>query len=114
MSKDSKDYSQYFNGSFKLREQDESHTKFRLNGREIHVHSSPDYKDGKQRGKNDIEVHYDYLVPEEMKNFGKGKLYLITTYGCQMNEHDTETMKGMLEELGYQSTESREQADVIL
>jgi len=114
MGKDTKDYSQYFNGSFKLREQDESHTKFRLNGREIHVHSSPDYKDGKQRGKNEIEVHYDYQIPEDMKSFGKGKFYLITTYGCQMNEHDTETMKGLLEELGFQSTESREQADVIL
>lgn len=114
MSKDAKDYSQYFNGSFKLREQDESHTKFRLNGREVHVHSSPDYKDGKQRGKNEIEVHYDYHIPDDMKSFGKGKFYLITTYGCQMNEHDTETMKGLLEELGYQSTESREQADVIL
>lgn len=114
MSKNAKDYSQYFDGSFKLREQDESHTKFRLNGREIHVHSSPDYKDGKMRGKNEIEVHYDYHIPEEMKSFGKGKFYLITTYGCQMNEHDTETMRGLLEELGYQSTESREQADVIL
>jgi tRNA-2-methylthio-N6-dimethylallyladenosine synthase len=109
-----KDYSQYFNGSFKLREQDDNHTKFRLNGREVNVHSSPDYKDGKQRGKNEIVIHYDNLIPEEMKNLGKGKFYLITTYGCQMNEHDTETMKGMLEELGFQSTEDKEQADVIL
>ncbi len=114
MSKDAKDYSQYFDGSFKLREQDESHTKFRLNGREVHVHSSPDYKDGKTRGKNEIEVHYDYHIPEEMRSFGQGKFYLITTYGCQMNEHDTETMRGLLEELGYRSTDSREQADVIL
>ena len=25
----------------------------------------------------------------------------MTTFGCQMNEHDSERMKGMLESLGY-------------
>ena len=27
--------------------------------------------------------------------------YHLTTFGCQMNEHDSERMKGMLESLGY-------------
>ena len=27
--------------------------------------------------------------------------YHLTTFGCQMNEHDSERMKGMLEALGY-------------
>ncbi|MFS0839270.1 tRNA (N6-isopentenyl adenosine(37)-C2)-methylthiotransferase MiaB [Paenibacillus sp. 1P03SA] len=74
----------------------------------------PSYKDAKQRGKENIEVLYDFNIPEEMKEFGKGKRYMIRTYGCQMNEHDTETMKGMLEELGYTSTEEKQEADVIL
>ena len=30
-----------------------------------------------------------------------GKSYHLTTFGCQMNEHDSERMKGMLEALGY-------------
>ena len=30
-----------------------------------------------------------------------GKRYHVTTFGCQMNEHDSERMKGMLESLGY-------------
>ena len=28
--------------------------------------------------------------------------YHVTTFGCQMNEHDSERMKGMLDSLGYQ------------
>jgi tRNA-2-methylthio-N6-dimethylallyladenosine synthase len=42
------------------------------------------------------------------------KRYHVTTFGCQMNEHDTERMKGMLESLGYGETESRDDADLIL
>ena len=42
------------------------------------------------------------------------KRYHLTTFGCQMNEHDSERMKGMLESLGYGEVERREQADLIL
>jgi tRNA-2-methylthio-N6-dimethylallyladenosine synthase len=40
--------------------------------------------------------------------------YHVTTFGCQMNEHDSERMKGMLESLGYEEAEARDQADLIL
>jgi tRNA-2-methylthio-N6-dimethylallyladenosine synthase len=40
--------------------------------------------------------------------------YHVTTFGCQMNEHDSERMKGMLESLGYVEAAERDQADVIL
>jgi tRNA-2-methylthio-N6-dimethylallyladenosine synthase len=42
------------------------------------------------------------------------KRYHLTTFGCQMNEHDSERMKGMLESLGYGEASDREQADLIL
>jgi tRNA-2-methylthio-N6-dimethylallyladenosine synthase len=42
------------------------------------------------------------------------KRYHLTTFGCQMNEHDSERMKGMLESLGYAEAPERAQADVIL
>src|SRR5581483_5436387 len=42
------------------------------------------------------------------------KRYHVTTFGCQMNEHDSERMKGMLESLGYAEAPEREGADVIL
>jgi tRNA-2-methylthio-N6-dimethylallyladenosine synthase len=40
--------------------------------------------------------------------------YHVTTFGCQMNEHDSERMKGMLDSLGYEECETRDQADLIL
>jgi tRNA-2-methylthio-N6-dimethylallyladenosine synthase len=40
--------------------------------------------------------------------------YHVTTFGCQMNEHDSERMKGMLDSLGYVESEEREGADLIL
>jgi tRNA-2-methylthio-N6-dimethylallyladenosine synthase len=42
------------------------------------------------------------------------KRYHLTTFGCQMNEHDSERMKGMLESLGYDEAAERDDADVIL
>ena len=42
------------------------------------------------------------------------KTYHLTTFGCQMNEHDSERMKGMLESLGYSEVAERGDADLIL
>jgi len=42
------------------------------------------------------------------------KTYHLTTFGCQMNEHDSEHMRGMLESLGYEQAPERAQAEVIL
>ncbi|HEY4897476.1 MAG TPA: tRNA (N6-isopentenyl adenosine(37)-C2)-methylthiotransferase MiaB [Solirubrobacteraceae bacterium] len=42
------------------------------------------------------------------------KSYHLTTFGCQMNEHDSERMKGMLESLGYAEARKRAEADLIL
>jgi tRNA-2-methylthio-N6-dimethylallyladenosine synthase len=42
------------------------------------------------------------------------KSFHVTTFGCQMNEHDSERMKGMLESLGYAEADSPEGADLIL
>jgi len=42
------------------------------------------------------------------------KTYHLTTFGCQMNEHDSERMKGMLDSLGYDEVPERARADLIL
>jgi len=42
------------------------------------------------------------------------KSYHLTTFGCQMNEHDSERMKGMLESLGYREASARDDAELIL
>jgi len=43
----------------------------------------------------------------------KGK-YLLRTYGCQMNEHDSERIAGLLEADGYEPTTELEEADVVM
>jgi tRNA-2-methylthio-N6-dimethylallyladenosine synthase len=42
------------------------------------------------------------------------KRYHVTTFGCQMNEHDSERMRGMLDSLGYEEADARADADLIL
>ena len=44
----------------------------------------------------------------------QGRRYHVTTFGCQMNEHDSERMKGMLDALGYVECSARTDADLIL
>jgi tRNA-2-methylthio-N6-dimethylallyladenosine synthase len=43
-----------------------------------------------------------------------GKRYHVTTFGCQMNVHDSERMRGMLDSLGYEEAEAPDDADLIL
>src|SRR5260221_4774552 len=40
--------------------------------------------------------------------------YHVTTFGCQMNTHDSERIKGMLEELGLGEAATQDDADVIV
>ena len=42
------------------------------------------------------------------------KRYFVTTFGCQMNAHDSERIKGMLEELGLGEAPAADQADVLV
>ncbi|MBA4602360.1 tRNA (N6-isopentenyl adenosine(37)-C2)-methylthiotransferase MiaB [Thermoactinomyces mirandus] len=88
MSKEVKDYSKYF--------------------------VAPDLKSAKRRGKSDVQVIRFEQIPENMRNAGAGKKYMVETYGCQMNVHDSETIAGILEQIGYESTDREEDADIIL
>jgi tRNA-2-methylthio-N6-dimethylallyladenosine synthase len=42
------------------------------------------------------------------------KRFHVTTFGCQMNAHDSERMRGMLTSLGYEEAAERAEADLIL
>ncbi len=53
-------------------------------------------------------------VRQELVNKYQGKRFLLRTYGCQMNEHDTEIMAGLLQTMGYTATDVEEEADLIL
>ncbi len=42
------------------------------------------------------------------------KKYLIETFGCQMNVHDSERMAGLLEQAGFEATDDAGDADVVV
>lgn len=73
----------------------------------------PNYKDAKLRSK-DIVSREEYIFDDNLSNIGKGKTYHVKTYGCQMNEHDSENIKAILEELGFTEVDDYEQADLVL
>lgn len=90
--KSEKDYSKYFQTTF----------------------TPPSLKEARRRRKSTVQFLNDFSIPDDIEGIGKGKKYLIRTYGCQMNEHDTEVMAGILSEIGYTSTDTVEDADIIL
>ena len=73
----------------------------------------PQKEKARIRTKNKV-LTKNYEIPERLKNIGLDKTYFIKTYGCQMNAHDTENIKAILEELGYTESETFEKADLIL
>jgi tRNA-2-methylthio-N6-dimethylallyladenosine synthase len=110
-----KDYSKYFDFSgAKVVKQEEGKTTYRITGRDITINDAPNLAEGKRRGKEQVNFVNDFSIPEEFKAMGTGRKFLIRTYGCQMNEHDTEIMAGIFLALGYEQTENTEDANVIL
>lgn len=73
----------------------------------------PNLKEAKKRTKNKVEVK-KYSLKNEYKNSLKDKTFYIKTYGCQMNEHDSENMRAILKELGMTEVLNFEDADLIM
>ncbi|CAH0346104.1 tRNA-2-methylthio-N(6)-dimethylallyladenosine synthase [Bacillus sp. CECT 9360] len=78
------------------------------------VYVPPSLKEAKKRGKEEVNYQDDFAIPEEFRGMGEGRKFYIRTYGCQMNEHDTEVMAGIFMALGYEPSETVEDANVIL
>ena len=75
----------------------------------------PDMKKAANRKKADTVFAYVNNSKEEnVRSLVKGLKYFIKTYGCQANVRDEETMRGMLEKVGYIATENPENADLII
>ena len=75
----------------------------------------PNLKQAKRRTKEEVKVlTHEYIMNANLKELGKGKKYFVKTYGCQMNEHDGENIKAILEDMSYTETDDMEQADFIL
>ena len=71
----------------------------------------PKLKEAKKRDEKEVLYINQQLSGN---NSFAGKKYFLRTYGCQMNEHDSEEIEGILEYLGMTSTDEMETADVII
>ena len=54
------------------------------------------------------------IILQKSREVGRTLSYNVTTFGCQMNAHDSEKLKGILEACGFEETESEEGADFVL
>ncbi len=66
------------------------------------------------RIRNATPVSYKDVEILENKNLFSGKKYFLKTYGCQMNVHDSEAIKEMLENIGFSEVETLEEADLAI
>ena len=76
---------------------------------------TPDMLKAKLRTREEIKTKTnEYIVKENLKKLGLNKKYYVKTYGCQMNEHDSENIKAILEDMSFTETDDMESADLIL
>ena len=73
----------------------------------------PDYKEARKRTKNPYKT-ISYKIDKSFINKYSGKTYFIKTYGCQMNEHDSENISAMIEQLGFKKIDDYNNADLVL
>lgn len=58
--------------------------------------------------------HIRFINDQEYKKTKRRKKVLIQTFGCQMNEHDSENLAGMLDAMGYEATLMTNDCDLII
>lgn len=73
----------------------------------------PNLDSARIRTKNKVNID-EYILNDNLKELGKNKKYFLKTYGCQMNEHDSENISAILESIGFTRVEVMEEADLIL
>ena len=62
----------------------------------------------------DMERQKEFIQLVADKNDGKIPKYYLNTFGCQMNEHDSEKLAGMLSNMGYIETDDVNESDLII
>lgn len=78
------------------------------------VYTEPSLKKARKRGGEEIAYFDDFEIDERFQGMGEGRKFFIRTYGCQMNEHDTEVIAGIFTALGYEVADTVEDANIIL
>lgn len=77
--------------------------------------NGPDLSQARKRSRQETQVIKDsFDIPSSMQNIGEGQTYFIRTYGCQANERDSETLRGILEAMGYVQSDVMETSQIII
>ena len=63
---------------------------------------------------NEIEKQINYIEEVKQINANKNPKYTILTMGCQLNENDSEKLRGMIENMGYTLTQNQAEADLVV
>ena len=80
---------------------------------------SPDINLSKEAPQEEPLRQYYYIekakqyVEEEAKNLGRSLTFCVTSFGCQMNARDSEKLRGILNQIGYEEAEEDE-ADFVI
>lgn len=80
---------------------------------------SPDINLSKEAPQEEPLRQYYYIekakqyVEEEAKNLGRSLTFCVTTFGCQMNARDSEKLRGILNQIGYEEAEE-DKADFVI
>lgn len=61
-----------------------------------------------------MEKDLNIVLEENLNNKNEKKLFFIQTWGCQMNEEDSEKLSGMLKSIGYSKTDNLKEAGIII
>ena len=62
----------------------------------------------------EINEQKEYIKKIKELNKNKNLKYMIITFGCQLNENDSEKLCGMIEEMGYTKTDNANVADLVV
>ena len=73
----------------------------------------PDFNEARTRDKR-LYKRLEFSLDESVLGKYSGKKYFIKTYGCQMNEHDSEVISALLEKLGFERVDNYLDADLVL
>ena len=73
----------------------------------------PDFKEARTRDKRSFK-RIDYSLNKDIVNKYSKMTYYIKTYGCQMNEHDTENIEALLLSIGFTKVDSYLKADLVI
>ena len=73
----------------------------------------PNMLEAKKRSSKGFSFE-DFEIDSEYKNIGVGLTYCVKTYGCQMNEHDSENIKAILESMSFTELDDYEKADLVI